>query len=203
MNACTLISEDPNRMFGELIALESMMGMAERLLAWAKPRHDELMTELDMLTRPSASPLDRGESEAVSSGETLAVVTPQAKRQYIPRGYEYKGVSYRAMSKIEIFKGLMQLLLRDYPDKHADILKSLHSIGRDRLYLSRDRWTLFTGRDRVWVEQHSVALGCGWYLDTNLNPILSQRLMRAAAQATGLTWGKDVVVRLDGRFVDA
>lgn len=202
MNACTLISEDPNRLYGELTDLESVMGMAERLLAWAKLRHDKLMTELDLLTRPSVPLLDSRRIEVAPSGESQIAVTPETKRRYVPRGYEYREVSHRSMSKIDIFKGLMRLLLRDYPDKHAEILRSLHGIGRDRLYLSRDRWTLFTGKDHAWVERHSVDLGNGWYLDTNLNPILIQRLLRGAVQASGLAWGKDVIVRFEGRFVD-
>lgn len=203
MNACTLISEDPNRMFGELAALESVMGMAERLLAWAKPRHDELMTELDMLTRPSIPLLDSRRIEVAPSGESQIALRPETNRRYVPRGYEYQGVSHRALWKIDILKGLMRLLLRDYSDKHAEILRSLHSIGRDRLYLSRDRSALFIDKDRAWVEQHSVDLGNGCYLDTNLSGALIHRLLRVAVQSVGLTWGKDVIVRFEGRFVDA
>lgn len=203
MNACKLIAEDPNSMLGELAALESAMNMAEGLLGWAKPRHDELMAELDRLTSPPSPLRDSAHIKVVQSVESLAVVPQQSERRYVTRGYDYKGVAYRAKSKIDIFKGLLRMLLDDYPDKHVEILKVLHGIGRDRLYLSRDRWTLFTGKDRAWVEQHSVDLGNGWYVDTNLSGSMIQRLLPVVVRASGMVWGNDVIVRFEGRFTGA
>lgn len=200
MNTCTLIPENSDRMLGELVALESMMAMAAGLLTWAKPRHDELMTVLDHLTRPDPYPqpvaVMDNDLPAMLAG--LPSVVPQ--RRYVPPGYVYKGFPCRAESAIGVYRGVMQRLVQEYPERMDAVQSAMLRIGRSRCYLSRERGRLFPGMDPAWVEAHSIGLPGGWWLDTNLNNVLKYRLLRAAVTAVGLAWGDDVSVRLQGAF---
>jgi hypothetical protein len=198
MKTCLSISEDPNQLLSELGTIESVIGLTEALLQRLRLRHDELEEVLDEFTSPPP-PLAVSHGECQQPDSPQVAVEPQ-KHKYLPRGFIYKGVSYRSLDKIDILKDLLRLLLQDHPDRHPAILEVLHSIGRVRNYLSRHRGDLFVGKNTAWVKKHSEDLGGGWFVDTNLRGTMIRRLVRAAVKASCLEWGKDVVVRFDGVF---
>jgi hypothetical protein len=189
-------------MLGELAAVEQTMLLAENLLAWAKPRHHELMAALDQLTTPT-TPQTPGLNVKSSPVEPPPAPPALPQRRYVSPGYTYKGMRRDVYRAIDIYKAVMRRLLEDHPERRDAILGALDRMGRTRCYLSRDRSRLFSGKDDAWTAAHSEDLDNGWFLDTNLKNDLKRSLLRAAVTAVGLAWGKDVAVRFDGGFVEA
>lgn len=194
MKTCLSVPDNPNKLLSEFESLELVVDLTEKLLGKLRQRQSELTELLDSLTSPQlAQTLDIAVNGA-------SIRLPPQRPRYAPRGYKYKGEDHQVFDKIDIHKNILRLLLRDYPDKQNAIASALRREGRLRNYMSRDRMSLFPGKDTYWVQKHSVNLGNGWYLDTNLAGERIQKLLRAAVCAVGLAWGKDVVIRLNDTY---
>lgn len=172
----------------ELSALKTAIAATQHYLTVAHQRRAELTAELERTPEPAG---------AESTPSTAPYPSPEANR--CRRGYDYRGATVRCREKKDIWIGLMQRLLDDFPDKHVDIVQALRAKGRNRSYLSRDRATLFKNKDALWVMSHSTKLNNGWYLDKNLEGGRMLVLLRTVVHAIGLTWGDDVTVRLNSQ----
>lgn len=181
-------SELHNAKMIELSALETAIAAIQHYLAVAKRRSAELTAEL------APAPTRAGAESAHSRVPNKSLEAHRCRR-----GYDYRGETVRCHEKKGIWTGLMQQLLDDFPDKHADIVQALRSKGRNRSYLSSDRTTLFEKKDAAWVTSHSTKLHNGWYLDTNLEGERMLTLLRTVVRVLDLTWGKDVIVRLNSQ----
>jgi hypothetical protein len=170
------------------LALETAIAATQHYLVVAHRRRAELTAERER-------PTERAGAESTPS--TAPSTSPETHR--CQRGFDYRGATVRCREKKDIWTGLMQRLLDDFPDKHADIVQALRAKGRNRSYLSRNRTTLFKKRDTAWVMSHSTELNNGWYLDKNLEGGRMLMLLRTVVDAIGLTWSDDVTVRLNSQ----
>lgn len=170
----------------ELSALKTAIAATQHYLAVAHRRRARLMAELELRSEPARA-------------ESAPAITPYPRPEVnrCRRGYDYRGTTFRCREKKDIWIGLMQRLLDDFPEKHADIVEALRAKGRKRCYLSRDRQALYENKEMGWVVSHSVRLENGWFLDKNLSGEKMLELLHAAVQAAGLTWTDDVTVRLN------
>jgi hypothetical protein len=64
--------------------------------------------------------------------------------------------------------------------------------GRKRRYIARKPEELYP--DRPDLRELSEPLPGGWFVATNLNNVLKKNIIHIAAEAAGLTFGKDVIV---------
>lgn len=190
----TLATENTELLISELDVIESVIDSAEALLHKLKQRQFELAEALDYVTSPSSVTTVGAIAEGRSPLVPIADSGLQSDR--CPgTGFVYKGIYHLGLEKIGIYKELLGELLQDFPERQSVILAAFGGIGRTRTYLARNRGDLFTGKNSHWIKKHSEALGDAWFIDTNLSGLMIGRLLRAAVDAVGLKWNKDVVVR--------
>lgn len=205
MNNLQHVCNDPEYLLREWGELDAVIHHSEELLERLRLRCSEVEAAIDEITRPfdAATPTEDSAAVEVSAigGNHDQSNASSEKPRFIPRGFDYRGKPFNAIDKIDIHEGLLRRLLEDFPDKADAMLRALHSIGRTRKYLTRDRSALFSNKSPEWVLKHSKALGDGWYMDTNLSESMMRRILKDAAQAAGLVWGRDVVVRWRSRWI--
>lgn len=174
---------------------------SEKLLERLRLRMSELEDSLDKITRPpEVLTHERREEDGPMSGaDDEQPRSAPPRLVYIPCGFTYRNLECTAIEKIDIHKALMRHLIEDFPDRLDDLLRTLHSIGRSRKYLTRDRSDLFAAKAPEWVLRHSTELLEGWYVDTNLCESMMDRILREAVRSVGLKWGEDVIIRWRSR----
>lgn len=186
MTLANTSSELKDSLFRELSAVGQAISAVEHYLVVARQRQAELTGEIERKT----------ERVRAVSTPSKAPYGPSTDADRCRRGFDYRGVTVRCLETKDIWIGLMQRLLNDFPDKHTHIVKALRAKGRSRCYLSRDRTALYENKDSAWIMSHSVELENGWYLDKNFDSERMLTLLRTVVQGVGLTWNADVTVRL-------
>lgn len=177
---------------GELSAIEAVIAATQNYLEVTKRRRDELTAEFNGTT--ASSPATTG-----TEPHEIMVQCPSLNMISHRRGYDYRGKTVRCREKKDIWVGVMQAILDDFPDKHADIVKALKLRERTRSFISKDRMTLFLDKNRDWVTTHSTMHQNGWYVDKNLQGERIRSLLETVVDVVGLSWGKDVTVRLNSQ----
>jgi predicted type IV restriction endonuclease len=93
-------------------------------------------------------------------------------------------------------KDAMVIVLRELSKNDSSFLErcSQHpdAQGRKRRYIARTPEELYP--DREDLREMRESLPGGWYVATNLNNVLKKTIIRLAAEAANLKFGKDVVV---------
>lgn len=192
MNNLQHFCSDPEHLLREWDELDALINLSEDLLQHLKVKRSLVEASIDELTRPL---------ENTTCGNYPQPDSRAVKPKLIPRGFEYRGERFSTGDKIDIQKAVLGRLLQDYPEKAETMLSELHSIGRTRKYLARDRSALFRNKPPEWVRQYSKHIGDGWYMDTNLSESMMRRILKVAVQSAGLTWDKDVVVHWSPQWV--
>lgn len=188
--------DPPDSLLSELDAITAIIGNTKNLLSLAEEREKQLIAALDCLTAPPIRlPIVTTESEASAGPSTCPISSPPAADK-LRRGYDYRGKTKRCFEVNEIWIGVMSLLLHDFPKKQAAIQQALKARGRTRTFLARTQAELFPDKNHEWGKKYSVQILGGWYLDKNMSGDRMKSLLRSAVEAVGLTWGRDVVVRL-------
>jgi hypothetical protein len=173
----THIIPDPERPFSmrELEQIESAIKASRQSLALLEGRHAALTEELDRITRP----------QPASSAATSKTVG---------RGLEYRGAWSNHWSCIAIHIDLLRRMWNDFPDQREKMAIAIGHHGSTRAYVAKSLTELFPRKPAVWARRHSRPLVEGWLVDTNLNPLQMRKILRAAVEAAGLTWGAEVKV---------
>jgi hypothetical protein len=155
--------------------LEADLNAVRNLLKTLEPRHAAMTADLERITRPRQQ----------VAGRILR--TPQ-------RGFEYRGSFAAHPSCIAIHVNLLRCLWTEFPYRRDEMAAALSSSGRSRSYVARNREGLFHGQPSVWALRHSRPLLDGWYVDTNMNPLQMQKILKVVVAVAGLKWGEDVRV---------
>lgn len=165
-----ILTLTPEEMLRELSLTEAAIAQTESFLQLMTQRRGELTATLERLTSPE----------------------PQPARCVFGPGYVYRGTFYSVINATWLYVALMRKLWADYPDRRQLIANAMAAHGRVRCFVASTRPQLFPGRPAEFAEKHSIGLGDGWFLDTNLNTEAKQTLLHAALEACGLRPGQDV-----------
>lgn len=163
----------------ELDELEHVINATRRLLATLEHRRDQLLSELDHLTKPIQ-------------------VQPPATTKWLSPRVEFKGETRLKWSFIDLYACALEFLWSECPDRRHEMASAMASCGTTRRYVATRREDLFSGQSSTWTMKHSRLLVEGWYLDTNINLERMRRVLQAAVRASGLRWGQDIKVQWRG-----
>ena len=159
----------------ELEQVEAAIEISQHWLNTLQGRREALMSELEMLTRPTVAPVK----------PTMKTIGP---------GLEYSGEMTHRWYYIDIHVELLRRLWTEYPERRDAMAKAVGLHGTTRAYVARSLDELFPGQALHWAQRYSRQLVEGWYVDTNLNRERMRRILPAAVRAAGLRWGEEVKV---------
>lgn len=101
------------------------------------------------------------------------------------------GVTHSCENQKEVLVGVFRALVRDDPGLLARLPPALPDWTPK--YLSRDKSEVRRGQR----DGSPALLPGGWWLRTDWMKKYKLEILRLAARHAGLTWGKDLIVRLD------
>lgn len=195
----TSLSVPPDCLLSELDAITAIIANTKNILCLAEQREKQLMVALDCLTVPPIPlPLAALKRKAIATPIASVCSSGCATGDKLKRGYDYRGETVRCKEKKDIWVGVINRLLQDFPEKQTAIQQALESKGRKRPYLAKSPVDLFPGKSIEWIDDDKyVPIQGGWFLDKNIDPARYNRLLPAALGAVGLRWGIDVAIRLN------
>ena len=157
-----------------------------RLLALRSCDTEGLADVIDRLARAQYSPL--ADEPRPNPRHELAP-TPQG-----PRGkYRYNFLSEEGAA--DTLGELLADVLRRFSDLDTTFLNQYSQReGRTRRFLARNPKAIYPGREDL--SEYTTMVCQGWWVGTNYSRKDVRRLLRAACQVAGLTWGVDLRVQI-------
>lgn len=175
MNTTTFLSPVAQFPITELDEIESAIRSSAQWLATLHRRRENLMCELDQITRPEKPVI-------------------QAVRSFRGPGFEYRGEWFRHWAYIDIHVGLLRKLWNDFPERQEAMASAMGRYGYSRNYVATSVEHLFTGMPEHKAKKFSRRLIDGWYVDSNINLERMRRILPAAVTSAGLKIGEDVQI---------
>lgn len=164
---------EPNQLLVELELTTRAIQASEALLTKLKDRQASIISVLDAITKP-------------------VVALPTTKE--IRKGFFYRGEFTECHTSVGLYRQVMRILWRDFPDRQEAMAIAMGGAGYNRRYVSKDRNSLFEYKSRSWTIKFSEVLCEGWYIDTNVTPLRITRILPLAIRAAGLDGNSDIVI---------
>lgn len=133
-----------------------------------------------------------GEAEPVPRAETPSPPTPLGPLK--GTGYRFRGRWQPCQTAKEVLTGVLRDLAREDAQFPSRLAAVSNVRGRKRRYVAQRAEDLYPGRPDLANE--SVEFASGWCVGTNISNDGKTRLLQDACQASGLQWGKDLVITL-------
>lgn len=108
--------------------------------------------------------------------------------------YKFKGKTYTARTAKAVVIGMLKLFAEERPDFYAHCHRHPDNLGRSRTFIGRSPSEIYT--DRPDLESNNEQLAQGWYLMTNFNNQVKERIIRMACDVMGYSIGNEIEYRL-------
>ncbi len=93
----------------------------------------------------------------------------------------------------------MSLLFEEITQRKPDFLDKFAALpkhGKTRRYVARSQSELYPNRPDL-CETHAYQLNNGWWIGTNNSRLRTEQIIKLACEVAGLSYGADVVIKLD------
>ena len=113
-----------------------------------------------------------------------------------PGGYSFtlRGKRSDAQSAIDVLSKVLEQLSHSDPEFLARFA-SRPKHGRTRRFVAKVKEDLYPNKPDL-ILNYSHQLSSGWWMGTNYSKVQIEKILQMAAEVAGLTYGKDLVVRL-------
>ena len=154
---------DPQSLLNEFEQIETAIADCGRVLQTLQARHAYILPVLDLATQPMA---------------------PRAP--LTQRGFEFRDRVVHTRRFIDLYVFFLREIFEAYPHSREEFALAVARLGHSRRYIAKNRMELFSSKDASWVDQHSIKLVDGWYVDTNLSQKSMAGLIREVIRVAGL-----------------
>lgn len=122
---------------------------------------------------------------------------PETAPPHGGEGYSYRQGWKACRSGKDVMLGLLRELQQYNPELFEKCYHDEANRGRSRTYISRDRYEIYPKKDRIFCEEKTEELMPGWFVATNLNDGLMDKVIRMACRVAGASVSVDVRYSLD------
>lgn len=120
---------------------------------------------------------------------------PKTTETLHAKGFYLFGQAYPAQHAREVMSRLFEEINQSQPD-FLDRFAALPKHGKKRRYIARLQTDLYPNRPDL-CETHAYRLSNGWWMGTNNSKMSTEKIIKLACQVAGLSYGVDVVIKLD------